>query len=202
MGVGRRHRAGARKDMMRFRTGLLLGLVLALGVAGCGGDGGNGVATAGGPDGKATGTPRAGEMTEQERALKFGQCMRDNGVPGFADPVFNEKGGMSIEVPEGSDPQKVDAAMEACKEFLPNGGEPTKLDPGRLDQLRRFAQCMRDNGVTNFPDPTDQGLQLDGNNPEFAPDNPTFQQAQKACAKFEPAPGPGESPGLSSKDNG
>jgi hypothetical protein len=183
---------------MRIRTGLVLGLLLALGVAGCGGTGGtDGVATAGSPGSKATSSAGPDGLSDQERALKMSQCMRENGGPNFPDPKFNDGGGVGINVPDGSDPQKVDAAMQTCKQYLPNGGEPEKLDPQRLEQLRKLAQCLRDNGIKNFPDPTDQGIQGDSSDPDQNPENPKFQAAQKACDKYAPA-APGDAPGNNS----
>jgi hypothetical protein len=49
-----------------------------------------------------------------------------------------------------------------------------------------FAQCMRAHGVTNFPDPNGQGqVQFSGVNPT----SPSFEAAQRACAKFSPGGG-------------
>lgn len=188
---------------MRNRTarlGLIAGVLLAAVLTACGGgDGTDGVATAGG-----TASPRssAGSAAdEKDNALKFGQCMRDNGVPNFADPKFDGNGGMSIDAPEGADPAKVDAAMQKCKQFMPNGGEPQKLDPARLEQLRKYAQCMRDNGIKNFPDPTDQGFQIDGNTSGIDPSDPKHQAADKICVKHAPPPA-GESPGTNTGTQG
>jgi hypothetical protein len=189
---------------MRIRTGFALCLLLALGVAGCGGpDKDDGVATAGSPGSNATSSAGADGLSEQERALKFAQCMRDNGVPNFPDPKTGDGGGMSIDIPEGADAKKVDAAMQTCKRYLPNGGEPQKMDPQQLEQLRKFAQCMRDNGIKNFPDPTDQGIQINGNTSGIDPNDPKVQAAQKACDKYAPAPRSGEpGPGTQTGGNG
>jgi hypothetical protein len=179
---------------MRIRAALAIGL-LAMAAAGCSQPNKDGVATANGtasPSTSATST-----VDEKQRALQFAQCMRDNGVPNWADPKFSDGGGVSIDAPEGADPAKVDAAMKKCKEFLPNGGEPQKLDPARLEQLRKYAQCMRDHGIANFPDPTENGFQINGNTSGLDPASPAFQAADKECQKYAPAPA-GESPGLGS----
>ena len=182
---------------MRIGTGLF-GLLLAVGlagtVAGCAGsDDGNGVATAGNRS-TASASAKADGLTNQERALKFGQCMRDNGVPNFADPEVGDNGEMRLEfsAPEGDgtapDKDTVDAAMNKCKQYLPNGGEPPKLDAAAMEQQRKFAKCMRDNGVPKFPDPgADGGLMIDGNAIGMGPGDPTFEAAQKKCEQFQPA---------------
>jgi hypothetical protein len=187
---------------MRIRRGLVLCLLLALSAAGCGGgNGDDGVATAGSPGSKATGSAEAEGLGDQERALKFAQCMRENGVPNFPDPKANDGGGLGIDVPDGTDPQKVDAAMQKCKQYLPNGGEPPKVDPQRAEQNRKLAKCMRDNGVANFPDPgADGGIQINGNDPGMDINDPKFQAAQKACAQYQPSGG--ATPGNQTRGNG
>jgi hypothetical protein len=186
--------AAEEGDDMRIRAGLVLGLLLALGMAGCGGadddggGGGDGVATAGGP-GSATSTTKPDGRSEREVALEFARCMRENGVPDFPDPQVSEGGEeMRLSLPEGADKEKVDAAHEKCKRYLPNGGEPPKADPRVVEQLRKFSQCMRANGVPKFPDPTESGLEVDGNELGMGPGDPTFDAAEKVCAEYQPAP--------------
>jgi hypothetical protein len=180
---------------MRIRAGLVLGLLFALGVAGCGGrDGGDGVATAGGPASKPSSSAGADSRTTKEAALEFARCMRENGVPNFPDPEVGDGGGLRLELPEGADRQKVDAAQEKCKRYLPNGGEPPKLDPQQLEQVRKMAKCMRENGVPKFPDPGENGgIKIEGG-PGLDPHSPEFKAAEKACEQYRPAP-PSGAPG-------
>ena len=53
---------------------------------------------------------------------------------------------------------------------------------GSVQQLTRFASCMRRNGVPSFPDPNAQG-QISAN---IDPGAAQFQQAQQACRKLMP----------------
>jgi hypothetical protein len=48
----------------------------------------------------------------------------------------------------------------------------------------RYADCMRSNGVTHFPDPTSNGRQQSLNGIE--PSSPAFQTAYKACRNYAP----------------
>src|SRR5215211_4145528 len=49
-----------------------------------------------------------------------------------------------------------------------------------LDEaLLAFAQCMRHNGIPDFPDPVDDGINLGGT--DIDRNTPEFQTAQKAC---------------------
>jgi len=125
-------------------------LVLALGLGACAGARATpGVASAGGPGA----TPAATASPEDGRA--FAACMRENGVD-VPDPEPGKplgKGGVAIEA--GKD--KLMPALEACRHFMPKGGENTKPSPEQLEQQRQFAACMRENGVPDFPDPDPDG---------------------------------------------
>jgi hypothetical protein len=175
---------------MHFRKGLVLGLLLALGAAGCGGaDAGDGVATAGGGgDGTASASATPAPMSDEERQVKFAQCMRDKGID-MPDPEI-DSGRVRIQAPDSVDPAKMQAAMEKCKQYLPNGGQPKKADPATIEQMRKFAQCMRENGVPDFPDPgADGGIRIQVNpGSKMNPNDPTFKAAQEACAQYRPAP--------------
>ena len=185
---------------MRIGTGLVTGLLVALCVAGCGStDGGDGVASAGGASSSASSAAPNAD-SEREQGLKFAQCMRDNGVPEFPDPKFGDDGGVSLDLPEGVDKATVDAAQEKCKPYMPNGGEPGKADPEVVAQLRVYSQCMRDNGVPNFPDPTDAGLQVDNDKLGVDTNGAVYKAAEEKCATSMPKPpeggeGPGQSEG-------
>ncbi|MQY10419.1 hypothetical protein SRB5_05270 [Streptomyces sp. RB5] len=53
------------------------------------------------------------------------------------------------------------------------------------DKALAFSECMRENGVENFPDPTDGGIKL---TPDSGIDmnSDTFTQAQEACRDLSP----------------
>jgi hypothetical protein len=174
-------------------VGLLLAVAAALAavlaLTGCSGsDEGGGVASASdGPN--ATGGANAAQRGD---GLKFAQCMRENGVPDFKDPGGDSGGGALI--PQGSDEDVVKAAMEKCKQYSPNGGEPPQIDAESIEQQRKFAQCMRENGVPDFPDPEGDtggsGSQLKGVDTK----SDAFKSAREKCERLVPRPsgtGPG-----------
>ena len=173
----------------RLATGLLvLPVVLALAVAGCGQpvEDDTGVATAGGAAGaEPTASASAVALDDADRQLKFAQCMRENGVD-MPDPDPADQG--RIRVNAGDDPEKADAAMEKCREFLPNGGKPRELDPEQVENARKMAQCMRENGVPDFPDPQADGtIKLDKNMlGGKGPDDPTIKAAMEKCEQYAP----------------
>ena len=91
-----------------------------------------------------------------EQAMKFAQCMRDNGVSQFPDP--DASGAFTIEnVVNGSpvDPNSAtfQQALTACRGLEPAGFMGQKRSAEQQAAALKFAQCIRDNGVKDFPDP-------------------------------------------------
>ena len=89
-------------------------------------------------------------VTPREKAVKFSECMRANGVSDFPDP--NASGefpayGVSVS------PAVWKKAGAACKALQPPGTFSAKLSPAQESAALKFAQCIRENGVEDFPDP-------------------------------------------------
>jgi hypothetical protein len=156
-------------------------LAVALALAGCAKDGGKGneVATAnkGTPEGA---TPTA-SVDPQEQMIKFAQCMRANGIQ-MEDPKPGE--GIRIGVKEGQE-ETMKKAQEACRKYSPeaNGAKP---DPEMQEKARKFAKCMRDNGVKDFPDPDPNKPGILMNKKQG--DDPNFKKAQEKCQDIIGAP--------------
>lgn len=96
---------------------------------------------------------------QYESAVKFSKCMRDNGVAEFPDP--DAAGELTIDgVLNGSSLDSESptwkAAISACKDLQPAGftGDH-EVSAEEHDTRLQFAQCMRENGVPDFPDPAD-----------------------------------------------
>jgi hypothetical protein len=177
-----------------------LAAVTALAIAGCRGDSndGEGVATAGGtPTSSAAGNDgnagaSDGDMAEQMR--RFASCMREQGID-MPDPEVDSEGRVRMQVGEGPndggtppDREKFEAAQKACQQYLPNGGEPPKMDPEQVEQARQFAKCMRENGVPNFPDPeADGGMRIEvGPGTGIDPNSQAFKDAEAKCEQYMP----------------
>jgi hypothetical protein len=97
----------------------------------------------------SAGTGGSQNATDQDKAVKFAECMRANGVPDFPDP--NTKGADSYGV--SVSPAVFTKAVDACKALEPPGALSAKLTPEQQSAALRFAQCVRDHGVEDFPDP-------------------------------------------------
>jgi hypothetical protein len=90
--------------------------------------------------------------------------MRSNGVSQFPDPPAS--GELTIDaVVNGSslDPNApgFKQAISTCKDLEPAGFMGSKRSPQRQEAALKFAQCMRNNGVPDFPDPTPNGPLID-----------------------------------------
>jgi hypothetical protein len=129
--------------------------------AGCGGTRSSGGTSTAGPPGttraassidtaSSTGTGGTKNLTARDKAVKFSVCMRENGVSDFPDPnALGDFPSFGISV----SPAEWKKALGACKELQPPGSLSAKLSPKQLSAALKFAQCMRENGVKDFPDP-------------------------------------------------
>jgi hypothetical protein len=157
----------------------------ALAVAACGEE------QAGGAAGASDRESRA-----REAALEHAQCMREHGVD-VPDPQF-DGGRVMQRGPEGNVPrEKLEEAERACEKFFEKA-EPSEPPSEQEQQEFReaalaHARCMREHGIEKFPDPTfdeDGGAQLRiDRSMGIDPDDPDFQEAQKACEDTLPEPG-------------
>ncbi|MGW6281079.1 hypothetical protein [Kribbella sp. NPDC055071] len=115
-------------------------------------------------------------LSQDEKAVKFTQCLRENGL-NVPDPEPGKGPMLKFDKSSGVTQEQVQKAMEACQEYNPQGqGQP---NPQQEENGRKYAECMRKNGVEQFPDPKpdQQGIMI---GPGVA-DDPDFQKAQGAC---------------------
>ncbi|MCF2531646.1 hypothetical protein [Yinghuangia soli] len=124
------------------------------------------------------GTGGGAAAGEKGDMVKYAQCMRENGVD-MPDPSAD---GMMQAMPAGeagsAEMAKVEKASEACRKWLPNGGEVTEKQKAedREKQLK-MAKCLREHGL-NVNDPEPNGglaIGIDG-------DQAKVDEAMKACA--------------------
>jgi hypothetical protein len=186
---GRRHTekpSYEKETTMRTRTVAVLVLTLALTPAACARSGTKDpqVASAQSAKPKASASASATPSDDPDAPLKFAKCMRDHGISWFPDP---NNGKTSIMIPKGQDHTKFEAAQEACKQYLPSGGEMRKPSAEELQQARDMAKCMRENGIPNFPDPNpDGGLSIDPKKLGVGPGDPLWKKAEAACSQYAP----------------
>ena len=139
-----------RTMLKSFVPAAAIGVLLLGGLSGCSGAG-----SAGGDTAASAGGDRA-------QALKFAQCMREHGVD-MPDPNSGRTGagdeassGSEGAMEVGGDPGQGNEAFKACRQYLPNGGQPQKLSAEEMAQQVKYAKCMREHGV-DFADPAEGG---------------------------------------------
>ena len=97
----------------------------------------------------SSGTGADKKLTARDKAVKFAECIRAHGVSDFPDP--NAKGDFDYGV--SVTPAVWRQATTACKDLQPPGTLSSKRTAKQQSASLRFAQCIRDNGVKDFPDP-------------------------------------------------
>jgi hypothetical protein len=125
---------------------------------------------------------------------EYSQCVRDHGVPGYPDMV-NVGGRLAL--PDGPGVEDAalalkqnKAAQDACKPILdrlPAAAQkraaPTEEE---MRELLRYAECMRANGVAEWPDPNAEGeFPIKGTGLEHEVKSPRVTQASEACKHLE-----------------
>ncbi|MFG2004265.1 hypothetical protein ACGFNU_34410 [Spirillospora sp. NPDC048911] len=162
--------------------------ILLPGLAACGGSddssgGGGTSATGSSGSGKAAGGGTAGDDSAQY--VKYAQCMRQNGVPQWPDPIDGNKFRFKLGTVDPNSPQ-FKAAGRKCEPLRPPSWT-SKKDPATQAQMLKYAQCMRRNGLPKFPDP--QGGTLDPG--DLNPESPQYKAADQKCQALRPAGGGG-----------
>jgi hypothetical protein len=179
-----------------------MGVVLtavAFVAAGCGGDDEPAKTVASAPT--ASGSSASPTSTGKANPVAYAQCMRENGLPNFPDPMKN--GAIKLDPNNNSlDPNSPEfkKAHDKCKHYMGAGGGEKMNQSGedlwpREDKLK-YAECMRAHGEPDFPDP-----RSDGQFPIFAPggsidpQSDQFKKADDACKSYKPGLAPGPAPG-------
>ena len=206
-------------DAVPLRSYRLSGLVVliavaAIGLAACGGPADSphvaGLGRSGGSGGGASTTTVASTGNPTQLLDEWAACMRAHGDPNQADPTIDANKVIHITwdpaIPGGyNGTQKGGQGNvgpgQYCRNYLNEAqsalrGGQAQQGPSQA-QLVKLAQCMRANGIPDFPDPVNGTLSFNlGASGDLNPNNPTFQAASKLCSKKTGAtlPGAGGSP--------
>ncbi|MFG2043536.1 hypothetical protein [Dactylosporangium sp. NPDC048998] len=171
---------------MRIRVLAATGAAM-IALAGCSGGTGSRPTAAPAPD-------------NREKLADAARCMRANGFPDYPDPV--ETGGRWT-FPPGATAMAPKPAPECTDLFRQAGTLPREshraVTAQEITKLRRWAGCIRANGLPDWPDPDDEGI-FHPKPAMPAEDDPRWQRADTACRSLEPGPisvdaGPGATKG-------
>jgi hypothetical protein len=172
---------------VRTRIVLAAGLCASL-LAACGGSGRGGDTTA---------SKSSAPYGPKSSPYSLSKCMRANGLSHFPDPaqgsgglgfpggvIISIQGDLVVDGVSFSGPA-LKQAEGACKSYLPGGGAPPPtISAEAKKQAVKFAECMRANGVPNFPDPSFNAPGSAGNKQRtlsFDTSSPAFEHATKVC---------------------
>lgn len=181
---------------------LLTFVAFVLVLAACSSDGGSQVASLEDAVGSGEGAAEAidADLADQEAILEFSQCIRDNGVEDFEDPVIGADGSIDFSFGGRSDDPEADrdamrTAFEACQEHLEGlafGADSIDLTEIE-DTMLEFSICMRENGI-DMPDPDFSNLGLGGGDAGSGDggifggaidlDDPDVEAALEACREI------------------
>jgi hypothetical protein len=138
----------------RAATVTMLGLTLL--VAGCTGS-------------PSSGRARGAGGSQSPSAVGYSYCVRSHGVPNFPDPPSGGGVAKASAQQLGVSSATLQAAETACQHLIPAPGGALAQEEQQcfvandcsssvvrqlLNEMLRFARCMRSHGEPNFPDPT------------------------------------------------
>lgn len=179
------------------------------GVASLGASSGHGGAnSAGSGDGGGSSATAAPKGNPTQLLDQWAACMRSHGDPTQADPTIDANKVIHVTMPEGfpgglfgqnghgTGPGVHCASyLTAAQTALQVGYSPPKA-PSQA-ALLKYAECMRANGVPDFPDPVGGNLQFNrATMPADVLTSPALQEAVKVCTQQTGVhlPGPGGTP--------
>jgi len=140
---------------LRRKTWAVAALAMVVVGAGCAGTRSSGTTTAATPTGIGN-SGGNGTATTREKAVKFAECMRANGVGAFPDPDASgalTSGAVATSSSLDTNSAAFKQAVSACKDLEPSGLTGHQRSSKEQEDALEFAQCMRENGVRDFPDP-------------------------------------------------
>jgi hypothetical protein len=123
------------------------------------------------------------------------QCIRQHGIPSYADPVLTASGQVysdSRSIQDASQSVQ-DAVYQACSTLAARAGLNPSYEPPAPPQLIeagvRSAECLRAHGLPNVQDPTAQSPYTPGHGfgftaneiPAGGKSDPAYQAAAHAC---------------------
>jgi hypothetical protein len=181
----------------------------AAALAACGGPSSPHVASLGhnGSNGGGITTTTLPKENPTQLLDQWATCMRSHGDTNQADPTIDANKNIDITwnsaITGGYDGTNKGGQGNAgpgqyCRAYLNAaqtalGGDQQQPHAGQdQETLVKYSQCMRANGISDFPDPVNGNLTFNlGAGGDLNPNNPDFQTAQKLCAQRTGAHVPG-----------
>jgi hypothetical protein len=140
--------------------------------------------------GCGSGTHAGSRAAATGSQLAFAQCMRSHAVSDFPDPTppgdvpagsFNSVFGFVLPATIDLQAPAFKAALQSCAKLI-TGNRPRPPRSANNTAQVRFAECMRVNGVPDYPDPaaaTSGPIQSVGSGIDL--DTPAAKHAARVC---------------------
>ncbi len=165
--------------------------VATIGLAACGSGSTPQVASLGNGSGHGNGDGSGGSPAPQsgnptQLLDQWATCIRGHGDPSQTDPTIDSNKDIQISMTNVSQTlsSEVHGGTGPCSNYLQaaslalSGGQGTPT--ASPTQVLKYAECMRANGVPNFPDPNGSGTT---NLRNVDTNSPIFQNADKVCTE-------------------
>jgi hypothetical protein len=155
------------------RRHIVVCALLLLGAAGCGTD-------APAPPTTSSGPARSAD--------DYADCLRDKGL---VLEEYTAEDGLTRVRPDKAknDVQAIADATAACTDHLPTGeSSPATVSAEDIAARQRYAACIRDHGVSEFPDPdpVTGDFTMDDATAAQVKDHPSMRTAMEACRSILP----------------
>lgn len=181
-----------------------LGASTTLGASSSASGGNAGSATTGGKASSAAGGGKASSATSNPKASpatsdptgnatalldEWTTCIRSHGDPNQVDPTIDANRDIDIRMQNVSETlaNEVHGSTGPCSSYLVaaanvlRAGQPAPQAPDAA-QTAKYVDCMRANGVPNYPDPSANG-ETNFRGTGVDPNSPIFEKADKVCSK-------------------
>jgi hypothetical protein len=189
----------------------VLAAAAAIGLAACGGEhkgpqvaslptsttsGGQNTVTDGGSAGGGS-SPTAAAKGDPTRLLnEWATCMHSHGDPNQAAPTVDAYGVIHVTIPAGAESlsisNEVHAGADPCNQYMAaaqaalRAANPVTPPPNQAE-LVKYVECMRANGVPNYPYPTGNTTRFQGTGVD--PNSPQVENVSKLCGQKLSLPG-------------
>jgi hypothetical protein len=169
-----------------------------IGLAACGGPPTNSphVASLGTTVSKSRGGTTTTQPTGNPTELldQWATCIRSHGDPNQSDPTIDANKDIEITMRNASAAlsSEVHGSTGPCSNYLLaaetalRGGQPAPQAPSAAQEVA-YVDCMRANGVPDYPDPSADG-DTDFEGTGIDPSSPSFENADKVCSQKEGTP--------------
>ncbi|MBV8302624.1 MAG: hypothetical protein JOZ04_00335, partial [Acidimicrobiia bacterium] len=136
---------------------------------------------------RSTNGTAAGAPDERASVAAALACVRQHGA-NLPDPQIDANGQVHFDqAATAAIPQSaLQAAEQSCSDLIAKALATVPKDPNLVGDRLKFAQCMRQHGVTDSPDPDPTTGRFNLNGPAIDKNSPQVAAAEQACQGLLP----------------